>query len=423
LSLVQATAGILAGIRDKIIDPRDIPSFCFRLPLDVGNFVRSNKVVVKQGNVVPKQEIDGKGKTQPIKASVSGFRKFLTSKGFSEVDLDSIKKYDSVKIWLSEHPNEARSYANEAGLLVKKAGKIDKDLITATLVKVGLSPDEVKSSTGWYPTFSVAQSASDKAATPESDNPDPGKSDEAKSKPEAKNRKDSEPQAKTQIHEIQDPHEELIFGNTEDELLNVGQVMAGKDYVKADYSTYASDYAGVFQGKTEPEVRESLGLSIAYDKINDGTKVQKMAIIRGAFAGLAKSTLAGGSTLKHVNQQYEMYDETVNGETMNPEQLKVFQNSLTLMVRTHNALKQSIIRAGIEPNKENWKLLMQEDSFISVIGSVCEKLAKDPDFFGSAKSSWKNLPGIPNISKWIQATYSPKGPAELISMVKPSYEC
>jgi hypothetical protein len=403
LSLVKATAGILAGIRDKIIDPREITRYCFQLPLDVANFIRKDRAGAKQDERAPKQVVNGNGKEQPVKASVSGFRKFLASKGISKATQESIIKFDGIKSWLLIHPKEARSYADEANLLVKKEGKIDKNLITTTLEKIGLSTDEVNSSTGWYPAFAVAQSASDKAATPASEVPDPGKSDPKEQRAGAQ-KKDSEAKASepkpvqqpdsVPVDQAQDPYEQLIFGD-KDELLSVDQVLQAEQFVQPDFYAFANESSGVFQGKTEPKIRESINLGIAFDNINNGTKVQKMACIRGAFAGITGGKATNGSQLKHVTQKYEEYDESVDGEKMNSDQLKVFQTSVTLIVRTHNALKQSMLNSGIEPSRANWRLLMQENTFLSVIGSVCEKLANDPDFFGSSKSGWKNLPSIP----------------------------
>jgi len=183
--LPGVTKIILANIENGIIDPKEIPNWCYRLQSEVAALRRKTRETgpktKKEGNNTANAK---KAQSeQKVKSTVTGFTKVAKDCGISF----SGRTNEDIRRFLQDQPEIKDQLVNHYKDCVDANGKVVKSKVLEVLKTIGLDGDEIAASQFYFPRFTFrVQPALPPAETGEQDReagaPDP-KDEEQQAQP------------------------------------------------------------------------------------------------------------------------------------------------------------------------------------------------------------------------------------------------
>jgi len=153
VGLPGITKIILANIENGIIDPKEIPNWCYRLQSEIAALRRKakdSKSNPKKGDKPAPKDAKKAQSEQKVKATVTGFTKVVASIGVQF----SGKTNTDIRSFLQNNPLIKDQLVSKFKDCVNEAdGKVVKSVVLETLRGLGLDGDEILASQFYFPRF------------------------------------------------------------------------------------------------------------------------------------------------------------------------------------------------------------------------------------------------------------------------------
>jgi hypothetical protein len=155
MGLPKVKACILKGVQEGLIDPRTLDAWFFGVRSDAARLTFGKSSAKASNREKEEGHAEKMRISQPVPLSVLGFQKFVGYKGgIAGLDIGSVKRFADVKKTVDSNLATFEQWtAGELEEIMGEDQKIDSSRISSRLHVAGLTDEEIKKCTGWYPYF------------------------------------------------------------------------------------------------------------------------------------------------------------------------------------------------------------------------------------------------------------------------------